>query len=65
MKWNKAEDKTVVDDTCLVYCQYKACKEFDVGYMSGEGEWLSEDTHKTIPVTHWMKLPPKPKRNER
>ncbi len=61
MEWRKIEEKTVVDDTCLVYCEYKACKEFDVGYMNDEGEWLSEDTHQKIPVTHWMKLPKRPK----
>ena len=60
-EWISVKCKTVTFDTCLVYVEYKACKEFDVGYMNDDGEWLSEDTHHIIPVTYWQPLPKPPK----
>lgn len=60
-EWIRFKDKSVTFETCLVYVQYEACKEFDVGYMADDGLWYSEDTHKLIPVTHCMSLPKRPK----
>lgn len=44
------EDKSAPNGTYLVWCRYRACSEYDVGYCTDDGTWLSEDTGYTIPV---------------
>ncbi len=64
-EWISVDDRMPDDvqscESLLVYCAYPACKEADVAYLDSDYIWCSEDSHKPIPVTHWMPLPEPPK----
>lgn len=65
--WISVKDKMPDDDahyydTVLVYCEYEACKECDVAYSIDNGVFISEESGKKLPVTHWQPLPQPPSR---
>lgn len=62
-KWISVKDKLPDDELhdVLVYCEYRAAKECDVGYLDCSGDWFDEKYDEYIPVTHWMPLPKSPK----
>lgn len=63
-KWISVEDRLPTDfegHDFLVWCVYRACREFDVGhYDECTGSWYDEKYDNAIPVTHWMPLPSPP-----
>ena len=68
MEWNTAHDLLPPDDVhdVLVWCEYRACREFDVGYYDPDsGKWYDEKYDEEIPVTYWSYLPVPPLTQQR
>ena len=55
-EWYSVFDKMPPDsaNSVLVVAEYEACTEYNVCYIDGKGQFLSEETHEVIPAIKWQ-----------